>query len=82
MFSLTPTFRFIGESNDTPRNGDIIIDKVTNEMKCWINGWVDLGEPSEKEEKPMKMKPMICERCGGSFKGKKCFWCDTEYVYA
>lgn len=82
MFSLIPTFRFVGENNDNPRDGDIVIDKATNEIKCQINGWVDLGEPLEKEEKPMKMKPMICERCGGSFKGKKCFWCDTEYVYA
>jgi hypothetical protein len=34
MFSLMPTFRFIGESNDTPHDGDIIIDKATNEIKC------------------------------------------------
>lgn len=82
MFSLMPTVRFVGESNGTPRNGDIIIDKATNELKCQINGWIDLGEPSEKEEKVVKMKPKICEQCGGSFKGNKCFWCDTEYIYA
>ena len=34
MISVMPTFRFIGESNDTPRDGDIVIEKVTNEIKC------------------------------------------------
>lgn len=79
MFSLTSTFRFVGEINGVPApcNGDIVMDKATNEIKCQIrdSGQVVLGEPSDKEEKPMKMKPVICERCGGSFKGKKCFWC-------
>lgn len=83
MLSIMPAFRFIGEVNGAPCDGDIVIDKITNEMKCWVKdcGWVDLGESSERKEKPVKMKPMICERCGGSFKGKKCFWCDTEYAY-
>ena len=75
----------IGEGDDAPRDGDIVIDKATNEIKCWLGscgGWVDLGNSSEEEEKIVKMKPKICDQCGGSFKGNKCFWCDTEYVYA
>ena len=36
MFSLIPNFRFVGEINGTPCDGDIIIDKATNEIKCWL----------------------------------------------
>lgn len=66
-----------------PSLGDIGIDSVTKEMKCWTGtSWMKLGDSFEgREEKNIKMKPKICERCGGSFKGMKCGWCDAEYEW-
>jgi hypothetical protein len=66
--------------NFSKKKGDIAIESSTNMIYCYTGDeWIDIGYPSEEEEKAVKMKPIICERCGGSFKGNKCWWCDTEY---
>lgn len=39
MLSIMPIFKLIGEYNGTPCNGDIIIDKATNEIKWRVGGF-------------------------------------------
>lgn len=79
-------FTFVGDIHKVkePSQGDIAVNYSTGEMYCWADSWIDIGpiEEEKEEKKDIKMKPKICERCGGSFKGEKCGWCDTEYVYA
>lgn len=84
--NLFTKFTFVGDIHKVkePSQGDIAVNYSTGEMYCWADSWIDIGpiEEEKEEKKDIKIKAKICECCGGSFKGEKCGWCDTEYVYA